>query len=215
MKKLLLLILLICCTVLVNAQPLTRAAVAQAIAHALKDGDTQGPNSSVSQDRYSQILKAIRNETVRTPKQRDWTYFLEQNRQTQQQLQTDQENNLRYCYHLYDTDCGAFTKQLGRYFWGTFRPDYAKETKGIKYIYVTDASYHETKTIPAEVVRLMQDVRRANPNAHILLATEFALQTDPQAVPLRFANSSELPFQISGDSYTPLLEAGDRLHIDI
>ncbi len=215
MKKLLFLLLLSCLIAPANAQITTN--VERAARHAQQTAPSLPSLTSPQQkrERQRQILEALKAEVWRLPTKQNWAYFLEQTQQIQQRLKEEEARANQYACHLYDTDCRLFTKELGTWSWGDFRPNYAKETKGIKYIYVSDASDHDTKTIPAEVSRVMQEVRRANPNARILLATEFAVDKwEDRSLPLRFAHSKKMPFEIN-PSYEPLLLAGDQNDIDI
>ncbi|WP_428074628.1 hypothetical protein [Candidatus Avelusimicrobium luingense] len=170
--------------------------------------------SATAPTREEQIRKALADEVFISPKQKDWSYFLAQNQKVQQAEQADMENSLNLLYHQYDTDCLQFTKNLGRTLWGKFRLDYVKEAKGVKYIYVSDASDHQTKDIPTEVAYLLQQVRKANPDARILLATEFAVHTDSAKTPIRFAHDKNRPFQTI-EQYAQLVTASDKNNIDI
>ena len=92
------------------------------------------------------------------------------------------------------------------------RPDYGQETKGLPFVYVTDASGHETRSIVSEVQHVLRSVRRANPQARILLALEFAVMTD-FATPIRFAGKQNKEMILDG-SYEALAPLADELHMD-
>ena len=208
MKKLLLLLILAFVSLTGNAQQDN---------HALPewyDVDFDFSEAPPTQAPGGNLPQALAEEVLRPPKERDWAYFLEQNRQLQQKKKTEVNGEMDAICHLYDTDCALLSKLLGQSFWGKFRPDYAQETEGVKYIYASDASDHDTKTIPLEVIRLMRAVRQANPDARILLATEFAVQTKSMELPFRLAHSGHMPFQII-KSYNTLLTASEQLDIDI
>ena len=98
--------------------------------------------------------------------------------------------------------------------WKQERPRYGKETKGIKYIYVTDASSHDTQSIPAEVGVLLQQVRKANPQAKILLAVEMAFRVNLDNLPIQFAHTSNESIQLAGP-YQQLKQTADRLEVDL
>lgn len=212
MKKLLLLIILSCLLLPLQAKIAT-GDLHQQLQRRLEGQLSAGTPSQSAREK--QITDALAKEVFRTPKTQNWDYFLTQNKLIQQAAQTDIDNTLQLLYHQYDTDCHLFRKNLGRHLWGKFRLNYAKETRGIKYIYVAEASNHDTKTIPAEVSHLLQRVRHANPHARILLALESAWQNAPDQLPLRFAHSSTQPFELVHENYAPLLTAADRADIDI
>lgn len=93
------------------------------------------------------------------------------------------------------------------------RPDYGAETKGMRYVYVTDSSDHGTQTIVAEVERVMRAVREANPQARILLAMEFAVNIEFGASPIRFAGKENKTFWVHPE-YQPLVTLADELKMD-
>ena len=94
------------------------------------------------------------------------------------------------------------------------RPDYAAETKGMRYIYLADASDHDTKSIVQEVSYLLERVRESNPQAHILLALEFANNTDLNAAPIHFPGK-DTPHILLMQSYAGLLPLAERLDMDV
>ena len=93
------------------------------------------------------------------------------------------------------------------------QPDYGTETKGIPFIYVTDASGHGTQSIVREVNAVMQAVRQANPKARILLATEFGVMLD-FSTPIQFAGKTNKEMLITA-SYDQLVPQANQLGIDI
>ena len=66
------------------------------------------------------------------------------------------------------------------------RPNYARLTKGYKYIYIAE-SLHNTQSIPEEIIFLLQQIRHKNPQARILLALEFLRSCNHKA-PIIFAS---------------------------
>ena len=68
-------------------------------------------------------------------------------------------------------------------------PDYEKILRNEKIIYIAEAINHDTKAAPQEVVKILKAVRKINPNAKILLATEFALWYNPIQEILDFNNT--------------------------
>lgn len=93
------------------------------------------------------------------------------------------------------------------------RPDYGKETKGIPFVYLTDASGHSTQSIVREIKQVMISIRKANPQARILLALEFAEMTD-FATPIRFAHKANKKMDV-GVPYNLLVKQADQLGMDI
>ena len=112
-------------------------------------------------------------------------------------------------------EIGLDAARLSKPTWKTNRPDYGQATKGLKYIYLTDASAHNTVSIVQEVQAVLRAVRKANPQAHILLATEFAYAVmDPLSPPLRFANTPNEVIDIYPE-YKGLQQTADELAMDI
>lgn len=93
------------------------------------------------------------------------------------------------------------------------RPDYVQQTRGIPYIYLTDASGHGTQTILNEVIRVMRAARQANPQARILLALEFAVMLDFSS-PIQFAGQKNEDFFLD-EKYEPLKTLADQLNMDL
>lgn len=93
------------------------------------------------------------------------------------------------------------------------RPNYGKETKGVPFIYLTDASGHGTQSIVNEVQELMQQVRKTNPQARILLALEFAEMQDADT-PIQFAGKINKEMYISAP-YNQLAPLAAQLGMDI
>ena len=169
--------------------------------------------TSVEQARKTQIKKALQWEVFGALGKINWEGFLIEN--SVLQLPEGMGNIDALCQHLFDSDCELFTSLfLGDQQWQNTRPDYAQETSRVKYIYVSDASDHGTKTIPQEVAKLLKQIRRAHPQARILLALEFAVREDRHALPIHFAKETPLPFTIDAD-YAPLLKTTDKLNIDV
>ena len=196
------------------ARAAARARTAQGAALRPAPSKNLRPDGEPVPSRREQMKASLAKEVSRATPHKSWDYFLAESQKSQRPTQTDINSSWQILTHLYDTDCRLFSKMLGDIAWGRGRPDYAEETKNFKYIYVTDASDHHTKTIPAEVIHVMQSIRQANPRARILLAMEFAVQRDKDKLPLRLANDKELPFFVYGE-YQPLVEAADRLDTDI
>lgn len=93
------------------------------------------------------------------------------------------------------------------------RPDYGALTKNIPVIYLTDASGHSERAIINEVKQVLQAVRKANPQARIVLAMEFA-EMLYNATPIRFAGEPKEFMRITSP-YDYLVPVADKLNIDI
>ncbi len=169
--------------------------------------------AAVEQARKTRIKKALQWEVFGALGKINWEGFVIEN--SVLQLPEEMGNIDALCQHLFDSDCELFTSLLlGEQQWQNTRPNYAQETNRVKYIYATDSSNHGTKTIPQEVSKLLKQIRRAHPQAHILLALEFAVREDRHALPIHFTKETPLPFTIDAD-YAPLLKTTDKLDIDV
>lgn len=201
MKKLLLFVILVVFFAPVQAQTLTQKVSRRA------------EQAALIQTRQTQIRKALQLPVFSRLSHIGWDGFLIENAVLRVPEDTPDTNDL--LSRLFNSDCELFTTLfLGDLQRGNKRPDYAQETQNVKYIYVTDASDHGTKSIPYEVNVLLQQIRRARPKARILLALEFAVREDPHALPIHFAGEKELPFTID-QSYSFLIKKADKLDIDV
>ena len=210
-KKLLFLLLTALLTFPTYAAPLRtlvtkRARQAQSAAAQITD---------TSSSRQAEIIQALFQEVNRPTRSLTWEQFEQETVQHQQNSQAVIAEQQQKVCHLFDTDCQLYHKiVLPIPLYGTVRPDYAKETSQAKYIYVTDASAHDTKTIPQEVGRVLSSVRQTHPQARILLATEFAIAQDTAEAPIHFAGPQNVPFFIS-EEYRSLVPLANSLDIDI
>lgn len=165
------------------------------------------------QARKAQIKKALQWEVFNCPWDTHWDDFLVEN--SVLQVPEVSENEDKLCTELFNTDCELYTDLiLGRQQWQQARPDYARETKNIKYIYAVEASDHETQSIPREVEILLKQIRKANPQARILLALEFAIRENAHAIPIHFAHETNWPFTVAAP-YTHVVKTADKLDMDI
>ena len=87
-------------------------------------------------------------------------------------------------------------------------PDYTALLKGFTHIYVGEA--HGTESTPAEMVRLLQAVRKLHTNKRILLASEFSVTTHLEDFPLVKAQAPNSLVHI----YPEVNRAADALNID-
>ena len=92
------------------------------------------------------------------------------------------------------------------------RPDYGEAAKSVRFLYLSESS-HRKRTVVNEVKRILHSVREKNPQAKILLATEFG-QATHLSTPIRFAKTDNKNIEW-GTPYSQLLEETDRLDIDI
>ena len=89
-----------------------------------------------------------------------------------------------------------------------FWPNYEFLLKRFKYIFIGES--HGTNSTPAEMIRMMQAVRKQHPDKRILLASEFAMVPDLETFPLQRAGSSVDIVQV----YPEVKQAADALGID-
>ncbi len=94
------------------------------------------------------------------------------------------------------------------------RPNYKKLLQGQKYIFISEDSKHETHSCLKETVTILQAARRANPQARILLASEFSLVGDTHVWPIRFSGQPNSNVDTLGD-YKQLEQVADRLNLDL
>ena len=214
MKKLLFLLLTVWLTFPTYATPL-QTLVANRVQRVRRAPIKNIIQSNARTPRQVEIIRALFREKLRPARTLTWEQFEEETVQYKQDSQAYIEKVRSKIYDVFDTDCKLYHKiVLSIPFYGHFRPDYANETRKAKYIYVTDASSHDTKTIPKEVSRVLSATRQAQPDARILLATEFAVVQDAFKAPIHFAGEQSIPFAIP-EEYDSLLPLADRLNIDI
>ena len=91
------------------------------------------------------------------------------------------------------------------------RPDYARLTEGKKFIYIAESSGHNTRTLPREGARILEEIYQANlPNTRILLALEMATLTNQFASPLLPSQSEQSTANI--DIYADYRVLADTAH---
>lgn len=88
-------------------------------------------------------------------------------------------------------------------------PNYKELLKGFRYIYVGEEHY--TKTLPAEMIRIMQAVRQLYPDKRILLASEFVKRLREEDSPLIKLPHSEFFISI----YPQVNQEAKRLNMDV
>ncbi len=146
------------------------------------------------------VLRALSQVSNRSLRQISWKQFLQENAQILNANQTQSDRRSLMLHDLNDTNCNLLNGLLAHPTHNA-RLNYAQETKGMKYIYLGEN--HATRTIPAEVQRLLVSLRQANPNARILLAMEFAVRLDEREVPLLFATPHTLTDLETGKQTAP------------
>jgi len=94
-------------------------------------------------------------------------------------------------------------------------PDYGQLTQGKKYVYIAESGAHNTHTMPQEGVRILKQVRAANPKARILLALEMAMLTEQVRSPLLSFRRTENPdYVYILPEYLALSDTAKSLQID-
>jgi len=95
-------------------------------------------------------------------------------------------------------------------------PDYGELTRGKKYIYIAEASEHNTLTLPRESARILQEIRQANPDARILLALEMAMLIEQFQTPFLPAQREKDPAYIYiYPEYKVLTDTAQKQQIDV
>ena len=209
MKKLLLLLILTFVSLTGNAQSLFDKVSESAFA-------AYEQNSPHLSPREQEIMKKLKAESSRAPRTITWEEFEQQAAQIAQDQARWEQKKIALANDFLQLKGGKKSMQ-NNIFAHQGRPDYAKETKGVKYIYVSDASGHDTQKIPVEVARLLREVRQANPEARILLASEFAVRTSRFDVPICFASQRQCSIGYPGlDNYNMFhRQVLENLHIDL
>ena len=181
-----------------------QSAIERAARQAAQEGRKPVPPVSPfvsTRKEKAQIIQALSKEMA-LPKGRplNWQDVQKKSQVLQQEQLKQNTENAESAIEAFDTDRKSFIFQQSLPRYGYARPDYAFETKDVKYIYVSDASAHGTQTIPAEVIQVLRSVRRARPHARVLLAAEFFVRTEPGVLPLFFhdvlPNDNTEPFEI-------------------
>ena len=162
-----------------------------------------------------QAVQALQQELDKPLRTISWEQFQQENTQLQQEEKIRMENLSGFREALFEEDRELFTKECAPYQWHEGRPDYTRETKGIKYIYVGET--HNKTTFIQEMISLLEQIRKANPQARILVATEFAVSGRGKQ-PLAFAKSirehDDLPIYIASGHIKWFVTAGN-LDIDV
>ncbi len=169
-----------------------------------------------------QLVRRALGQAVNRPlRTLTWEQFQQENAEISRYITTNSDKEADLVNDLYNLDCNLLLKTIDSKEKKTGHPDYAKETKGVKYIYLGE--HHYTHAIPTEVEYFLATLREANPTARILLATEFAIREKQENSPLLFADPDipakfetgdfQLPFywNISSDLFSTAI----KLKMDI
>lgn len=92
-------------------------------------------------------------------------------------------------------------------------PDYAKLTANYPYIFIGE--HHGTTQIPHEVSYILSQIRRANPQARILLASEFAVLYDFEQSPLHAVNTPWQEIRPVVPNYEKVFTQATQLDMDV
>lgn len=97
---------------------------------------------------------------------------------------------------------------------GTQTPPYEQITKGHRFIFISESINHETPLAINEAVTIIKSVRKANPKARILLASEFLVWTgEPECSLLQKADGESC--LSAGSAYIPTFEAAKQAGVDL
>ena len=196
---------------LANARPLRQmsdtasrqAAISRAIFQQQNEYNNQKQASS--KDSFAQAQQAL-NQLIQQNKETvslSWEDFIEKNKQAQQRARQELQETEEELAQAF-SDSNASVK-----FEGKNTPiDYAKILSGIKIIYIGQS--HGIEDVPPEVMTLLRTVRQNNPNARILLASEFALRQEATDPYIKKAGTAD-PWR---KSYPSLFQTADELNID-
>ena len=146
-----------------------------------------------------QLVRRALGQAVNRPlRTLTWEQFQQENAEISRYITTNSDKEADLVNDLYNLDCNLLLKTIDSKEKKTGHPDYAKETKGVKYIYLGE--HHYTHAIPTEVEYFLATLREANPTARILLATEFAIREKQENSPILFANP-EILTALQNDTY--------------
>ena len=93
-------------------------------------------------------------------------------------------------------------------------PPYEQMAKGQRFVFIAEAVNHETPDAINEAAAIIQAVRKANPEARILLASEFLVwMGDPQCSLLQKAD--EKPCLAALPPYAPVFKSAQKAGVDM
>ncbi len=97
---------------------------------------------------------------------------------------------------------------------GSHTPPYEQMTKGHRFIFIAESINHETPLAINEAVTIIKSIRKANPKARILLASEFLVWTgEPECSLLQKADGESC--LSAGSAYIPTFEAAKQAGVDL
>ncbi len=191
MRKLLFLLIFAALVSPAQANRLHHAIQQQIVKSRITDNSPYSTNQALIRRALNQVV----NRPLRTL---TWEQFLQESNELQRHETINSARNEAFVNDLYNLDCDLLLKFIDSKEQKIGHPDYAKETQGIKYIYLGE--HHNTNAIPTEVEYFLTTLRQANPNARILLATEFATREKQENSPILFANP-EILTALQNDTY--------------
>lgn len=164
--------------------------------------------------RREAIIHALRQETTRPLRTITWENFLQEAETVNQELLTYEKNSAALNNEFFSSQKARKAMEQAM-FMSQGLPNYARETKGFKYIYVSEAP-HGTYSISNQVIKMLQDLRRANPNARILLASEFSIRTSQlNTTPICFAQTNYCSLVTIDFMYHQVHQAAQAQFIDL
>lgn len=97
---------------------------------------------------------------------------------------------------------------------GSHTPPYEQMAKGHRFIFIAESINHETPLAINEAVTIIKSIRKANPKARILLASEFLVWTgEPECSLLQKADGESC--LSAGSAYIPTFEAAKQAGVDL
>ena len=181
-------------------------------ASTLKSSADFVPQTS-TQQRQKAITQALRKVTSQPTRTITWGQFLQEAEATTKDFSLYEKNSTE-AFNEFLHIKGAEDAVVASYTVNQGHPDYVRETKGAKYIYIGEAAHKSEQYINHSLL-LLQEIRRAKPGAHILLASEFAVRTSQFSSPICFAMGECSIASISNEYYTLHQEVATTLQIDI
>lgn len=194
-----------------NAESISLDTLEKAAGRQIATRNVSSGQKSQLTTRQKQIIRALDKVRLRADDPNIWEHVIswDQFEKNSQKLTAELEKK----YQHFQQDMANSLELQWPYIAQMNRPDYGKETKGIPFVYLTDASSHDTQSIVREIKQVMISIRKANPQARILLALEFAEMTD-FATPIRFAHKANKKMQVTAP-YNLLVKQADQLGMDI
>lgn len=163
-----------------------------------------------SQDPVKQALReVIKKNSLKNLKQVDSEQFIQLNDQIVKRAVAKLKNTPHRNIYNLGLYSSTWFPELPSYY---FLSDMSHS--GMKYVYVGEATQHGSKRRIEEFVHLLNNLRASNPNARILLASEFTVSTHITALPIQRAG--EINKQLfTPEPYDIMLPTLKKLNIDL